>query len=139
MIQIYSNNIDVAAQSAIPLNNVSIRKGCTSVNVGPTSIALNERGVYMIQMDAFCEAAAAGDITIQLRRDGVLMPDAISTVTGAPAETDTLHFSKTVQVRESNTNCCCTSPTVIEFVNGPDADNVAVTGLHINVVVTKLW
>jgi hypothetical protein len=138
MIQLYSNNLDVAAQTAIPLNNVSIRKGCTAVNIGPTSIALNERGVYMVTMDAFAEAGAAGTISIQLRKDGVLQPDAISSVTGAVGEIDTLHFQKTVQVQQSNTPCCCTSPTILEFINAPATDDVAVTGLHINVIVTKL-
>jgi hypothetical protein len=138
MIQVYSTNIDVPVQSAIPLNNVTIRKGCTAVNSGPTSISLNKRGVYMVHMDAFAEAAAAGPITIQLRKDGVLLPQAISSVTGAVGEIDTLHFETPIQVQDDNTNCYCTAPTVIEFINAPGADDVAVTGLHINAVVTKL-
>lgn len=134
MIQIYSTNINVPAETAVPLNNVKIRKGCTAVNVSPTTIQLNKRGVYMVHVDAFGEAAAAGDITLQLQRNGQPVPAAISTVTGAVGEIDTLHFEDLVQVSEDNTSCCCTSPTELQIVTG----DVGINGLHINVIVTKL-
>jgi hypothetical protein len=134
MLQVYSDNIVVPANSAIPLNNVKIRKGCTAVNSAPSTIQLNKRGVYVVNMDAFGEAAAAGDITIQMFRNGVADPSAVSTVTGAVGEIDTLHFETLVQVSEDNTPCCCTAPTEIRFETG----DVGINGLHINAVVTKL-
>ena len=92
------------------------------------------RGVYMVHVDACGEAAAAGDISLQLQRNGVAQPAAISTVTGAVGEIDTLHFEDLVQVSEDNTPCCCTSPTELQIVTG----EIGINELHINVIVTKL-
>lgn len=127
MLQIYSSAIDVAANAAYPLNTVSIQKGSTVVPSGAASIQLNKCGVYMVSCDAYTDPAA--ELSIQLYKNGLPQPQAISVSEGGNASFNTL-----VQVSENNTNCCCTSPTVLQIMNG----DTAVTGAHINVCVTKL-
>ena len=134
MLEVYSSNLDVAAGAAIPLNNVIIQKGNTAVNSAPATVQLNRSGVYMVHCDGFCTAGAAGDVTIQMTKNGLLQPQAISTFTGAAATTDTFEFNTLVQVPNNNTNCCCSSPTILQFIN----NGIAVSGLHINVCVTKV-
>lgn len=134
MIQLYSDNISVPANSTVPLNNAKLRKGCTAVQAGAAGIQLNRKGIYCVHMDAYAVPEAAGLLQLQLTRNGVPMPEAISAVTGAAGSTETLGFDTYVQVSEDNTPCCCTSPTELQVMTG----DVAFTGLHINVTVSKL-
>ena len=55
MLEGYSLNVAVGADTAVPFNNVTVEKGCTAKMVSPSSIALNKCGVYMVSVD--CTAA----------------------------------------------------------------------------------
>ena len=124
MLEIYSLNLEVEAETAIPLNNVSIQKGCTAVSSAPATIALNKAGVYMVSVNASTTDTA----TIQLYKDGIPQPQAQNTG-GA------VSFTTLVQVPTSNTNCCNTSPTFLQVFNAGDT---AVTFDNVNVCVTKI-
>lgn len=124
MLEVYSLNVTVAAGASVPLNNVTLLKGCTAVTSGASSIALNKCGVYMVSVDASSAAAA----TIQLFKNGVAQPQAQSTGT-------TPNFTTLVQVDENNNCCPCSSATVIQVVNTGTAD---ATFTDFNVVVTKV-
>ena len=124
MLEVYSLNVTVPADTAIPLNNVSLKKGCTAVPSGASSIALNKCGVYMVA----CDASAEASTTIQLFKNGVAQPQAQSTG-GTPA------FTTLVQVEENNGCCACESPTVIQVVNTGTAE---ATFSQVNVAVTKV-
>lgn len=134
MIQVYSSNIDVAAGATYPLNNVVIQKGCSAVLVGASTIQLNQRGIYAIHCDGFATPEAATDVSVQMQVNGLARPDAISGFTGVADTQDTFAFEALVQVSENNTNCCCTAPTTVQFVNG----ETGVLDAHINIVVTKI-
>lgn len=123
MLEVYSLNVTAASDSAIPLNNVSYKKGCTATIEGASSIALNKCGVYMVSVDASSAAAA----TVQMYKNGIAQAQAQSTGT-------TPNFTTLVAVDENNTCCPCSAPTVIQFVNtGAEA-----TFADFNVVVTKV-
>lgn len=136
MIQAYSNGLTVAAGATYPLNNVVFYKGGTAVPAGAGGVALTKRGVYDVQVDGFATLAAAGDYSIQLTRNGVPMPQAISTTTLAAAGGASGSFSTLVVVEDND--CCCnwTSSAVTVGVINPS--EVEVTDAHINVTVTKL-
>ena len=123
MLEVYSTDIEVAVNSAIPFNNVHIQKGCSAVASAPATIQLNKCGVYEISVDA----SASAETTIELSRDGILQPEAQSTGTS-------LSFTSLVQVPTSNTACCCSSPTQLQVFN----TGAAVTLTNVNVVVTKI-
>ena len=133
MIQGYSTDITVAENTAIPFNNVTIKKGCGAELAGPATIQLNKAGIYMVSVDGSIEPAAAGEVSIQLSKDGILQPQAQAIETGATDSITHLSFVTLVQVKENNTCSCCTSPTRIQVINGTEG-----TFSNINIVVTKL-
>ena len=124
MLEAYSLNVTVPAETAIPLNNVTIEKGCTAVHSAPNTIQLNKCGVYMVS----CDASSTTTPTVQLYKNGVAQPQAQSTG-GTPC------FITLVQVEQNNTNCCCSSPTLLQLFNAGTAE---ATFTDINVVVTKV-
>jgi hypothetical protein len=66
MLQVYSDNLTVAANQAFPFNNVFVDKGCSEVLSAPATIQLNKRGIYLVEMDGFATPDAVDDITVQL-------------------------------------------------------------------------
>lgn len=123
MLQVYSNNIEVAENTPIPLNNVVLKKGCTAEVSGVATIALNKCGVYCIMVNSSSATAA----TIQLYENGVAQPQAESV--GASAS-----FNTYVQVESNNTRCPCSAPKTIQIVN----TGAETTFTNFNVLVTKV-
>lgn len=137
MLQIYSANIEVAANSPIPFNNVAISKGCNEKFVGPATIQLNKRGVYLIEVDGFALGDTAGEtVTVQLYVNGVALQQAISSATATAVTTVCpVSFKTFVQVTENNCNCnCLTSPTIVQLFTG----DTAISDAHMNMVITKI-
>ena len=123
MLQAYSLNVEVPAETAIPFKSVKTNKGCSTELSGNSTIQLNECGVYKVHFDG--STAASG--TVELYVNGVAQPQAQSTGTS-------LGFDTLVQVPKNNCNCPCSSPTVIQILNTGEA---AATFTNANVVVTK--
>ena len=122
MLEAYSQNIDVAANSPIPFNSTSLIKGCTVTKPSTDTINLNKCGIYMVSVDASAEAST----TLQLYKNGVAQPQAQSTG-GTPA------FNTLVQVSENNSCCPCASPTTLQVVN-----TTATTLTDCNIIITKV-
>ena len=136
MLQVYSDNLAVTANTVFPFNNVVIDKGCAENLSAPATIQLNKAGIYLVEMDGFATPDAATEVSVQLMVNGVLQPQAITTfVPAAVTDTRTFGFKTFVRVQENNCPCnCLTSPTTLQFVNG----TTALTDAHINVVITKI-
>lgn len=135
MLQAYSSLLSVVADAAFPFNNVTVDKGCGETLSAPASIQLNQRGVYLVEVDGFATSEAAGENTIQLYVNGIAQPQAISSFTGTTGGIANYGFKTFVQVTENNCPCNCTaSPTVLQVRNG----TIALTDAHINIVVTKI-
>ncbi len=142
MLEVYSLNLQVAegdgtsSSPSIPFNNVSIKKGCTVVLTAPATIQFNKCGVYNISCDASVSAGdTVDDIIIQLTKNGILQPQAQSSVTPAAApDLSTLHFETLVQVPMNNSGCYCSSPTTVEILNL----GAAASFKNINLAVTKI-
>ena len=136
MIQGYSSNLEVAAGAAYPINNVTLKKGNSVIQSGPSSIQLNQRGVYLVHYDGFATATVGGTISTQLYVNGIAQPAAISEYEAADvAAAGSLQFETCVQVPNNNCNCNMTSsPTTLQFIN----NGIAIEDAHINIVVTKL-
>ena len=136
MLQVYSTNIAVDANTVFPFNNIVLDKGCGENLSAPATIQLNQRGVYLVEMDGFATPDAATEVSIQLMVNGVAQPQAITSfVPAAITDTRTFGFKTFVRVLENNCNCnCLTSPTILQFMNGA----TALSDAHINVVITKI-
>lgn len=119
MLEVYSKNVTVAADASVPLNNSVLLKGTSALLQGATTIQLNKCGVYQVAVSAVAIGSAAGDIVLQLSKDGVLQPQAISSATAADATSSIpMSFITLVQVPQNNCpNCLCSAPTTINFVN----------------------
>ena len=136
MLQVYSSNLAVEANAPFVFNNVALDKGCGERLISPSTIALERRGVYLVEMDGFATPDAATEVAIQLYVNNVPQPQAITTfVPAAVTDTRTFGFKTFVRVLENNCNCnCLTTPTILQFMNG----TTALTDAHINVVVTQI-
>lgn len=139
MIEIYSKNITVGENELIPFNIVSLKKGATVTNSGSYELVFNQCGIYQLTLSAVAEPAAApaetstaSTISVNLIKDGVVIPRAQSeeTSTGAAA----LSFSTLVQVNRNNNPCVCSTPVICSIRN----TGVAATFSNIDVVVTKI-
>ena len=136
MLQVYSDNLTMAAEQAFPFNNVVVDKGCAEKLSAPATIQLNQRGVYLVEVDGYATPDAASQVTVQLYVNGVPQPQAKSGFMGT-AVTATDNFSFKTFVRVSTNNCpnnCVTSPTILQVMNL----DTSLTDAHINVVVTKI-
>ena len=136
MLQVYSDSLTVAAATVFPFNNVVMDKGCAETLTAPATIQLNQRGVYLVEMDGFATPDAATAVSVQLYVNGIAQPQAISSfVPASVTDARTFGFKTFVRVLENNCNCnCLTSPTTLQFMNG----ETAVSDAHINVVITKI-
>lgn len=136
MLQVYSSNLEVGANSAFPFNNVVFDKGCGETLSAPATIQLNRQGIYLVEMDGFATPDAATEVTIQLYVNGVAQPQAITSfMPAAITDTRTFGFKTFVRVLENNCQCnCLTSPTVLQIMNG----DTALSDAHINVAITKI-
>ena len=136
MLQVYSSNLAVDANTVFPFNNVVLDKGCGENLSAPATIQLNQRGIYLVEMDGFATPDAATEVSVQLYVNGVAQPQAISSfVPASVTDTRTFGFKTYVRVLENNCQCnCLTSPTTLQFMNG----TTALSDAHINVVISKL-
>lgn len=136
MIQVYSDNLAVAANTVFPFNNVVMDKGCAEQLSAPATIQLNKQGVYLVEMDGYATPDTATEVAIQLMVNGVAQPQAITSFTPASiTDTRAFGFKTFVRVLENNCQCnCLTAPTTLQFMNG----DTEVSDAHINVVITKI-
>lgn len=135
MLQVYSSDLTVNANAAFPFNNVVLDKGCAERLSAPATVQLNQRGVYLVEVDGFATGSAAGADVIQLFVNGVALPQAQTSPTLITTGPTNFGFKTFIQVAENNCNCnCVSSPTVLQVVNGDQA----LTDAHINMVVTKI-
>ena len=136
MLQVYSSNLAVEANTVFPFNNVVMDKGCGETLSAPATIQLNKQGVYLVEMDGFATPDAATEVSVQLYVNGVAQPQAISTfVPAAVTDTRTFGFKTFVRVTQNNCPCnCLSAPTTLQFMNG----TTALSDAHINVVVTQI-
>lgn len=135
MLQAYSSNLSVAANAAFPFNNLTVDKGCAETLSAPASIQLNQRGVYLVEVDGFATGSTGTTDTVQLYVNGVAYPQAISSFAIAAGDISNFSFKTLIQVTTNNCPCnCAASPTVLQVLNGEGA----LTEGHINIIVTKL-
>jgi uncharacterized protein YfaQ (DUF2300 family) len=135
-LETYSQNISVQQNVAIPFNNTSLDKGCSIEKSAANTINLNRCGVYEVNFDAtLSTAGTSGNVQVQMAKNDVIQPQANAAATSTATGTIvSLSFSTLVQVTENNSNCCCSSPTTLRFMNvGP-----AATYVQANVTVRKI-
>jgi len=63
MLEAYSLNVAVSANSNVPFNSTSLQKGCTVTRTAPDTFVLNKCGVYMVSVDASAAASTTYSFT----------------------------------------------------------------------------
>lgn len=136
MLEVYSKNVNALANAPITLNNVALLKGNSTQLQGVSTIQLNKVGIYEVTVSAVATASTVGEISIQLEKNDVLQPQAVSAVTAADTTSSySLGFTTLVQVTQNNNyNCICTIPTSIDIIN----TGVAATFNSITVTVVRV-
>ena len=115
MLEVYSKNVTVAENGIIPLTTVALIKGTSTQLLGTSTIQFNKCGIYEVTVSGSVTGSAAGEIIIQLEKNGVVQPQAVSLATAADT-TSIIPFSFTtlIQVPDSNNiNCPCSTTTTI--------------------------
>lgn len=135
MLEAFSVSKTIPTNGIIPFDSVVLEKGDTAILSGTSSIQLNKCGVYEIVFNMTATATTAGNVIVNMTKDGAIQPQATRTITGATTATSAnVPITTLVQVSKNNSNCCCSSPTTIQFINA----GVPVLANSTNIVVTKI-
>jgi len=117
----------VTAGGVLPLTTIA-RRQCGCVNqLGSDSIILERTGYYKVTATATFNAPAAGDVTINLTKDGVAVPGitATETITTADTEVRSIAVSGIVRVN------CGSGAAVLQLVNAGVAINTSNISLDV--------
>ena len=117
MLEVYSAGVTVAAGGIIPLDDVKVWKNRTSTREG-NSIALNARGVYRVSVDGYGTSTTAGEVQLQLYREGIADPSAISVSSVTANGTAAVGFTTYIQVDRDTTPAPGSSPVTFQLING---------------------
>lgn len=98
MLQAYSKNVAVTANSTIPLNNVTLKTGRTAVLEGSGTVALNCAGIYNVSFNAYGTSTADGTVGAKLQADGVDVAQAAVSSTATAGSVIPISFSTLVTV-----------------------------------------
>lgn len=136
MLEVLSNDVTVATNAPIPLQNVTLLKGCSVSTQGTSSIMFSKCGVYEVNISATATSATetTGTVGIQVSKNGTLQGVAIVEGVADTTNPHSLTLTHLIQVPSNDCKCnCCTSPTTITIQN---VGNSAI--IDLDVVVTKV-
>lgn len=125
-----NTNATVAANGNIPFGSVIRRFGCNCQLEGG-AITCCGRGYYEIDCSITMTPVGAGAVGVQLYADGVAVPGATASVTGAAATTENLSFKALVRQR-----CEGAVSLTLGLLSGAVATGVTVNNL--GTVVKKI-
>ena len=134
MINSYtSTSHTILTNALIDFDINAVKTGCTVTHAeGTPTFSLNRPGLYYVAFNADALPTAAGDLVAQLRSNNELVPGAIATTTGTTTSTESLSFSRIIQVKPS---CCSIDNSVnLTVINS----GVGATYSNANIVITKL-
>lgn len=106
----------VAVDSVFNFPNVT-RTGSSIVSNGSGSFTLDNAGLYLIIASVSGAGAAAGNLSIQINRNGVLIPGTVQ-VANSTAATDIVNLTTSTIVDIPRSCACINNDAVITIVNG---------------------
>ena len=115
MLQVYSENVTVPENTNFPLQTVKVWKGPTSMLSGNV-INLTKRGVYRVTVSAVATAETAGVSGIQLYKNGIADPSAVTQATVPAAGYAAISFTAYIQVTDDATPDPGSSPVQIQLI-----------------------
>jgi hypothetical protein len=115
-VRVYNANPQVVTDAATTLTlegTPVVDTGC-SLTLNAGGISVNKSGLYHLSADVTFTPAAAGTATIQLYKDGVPLPCALSQTTAVAATTFTTHIETDLCIN----TCCVNSPVITLVISG---------------------
>lgn len=112
-VRVYNNTPQVVTADATPLvlEGVPVVYSGCSLTLNTGSITVEKSGLYHLSADVTVTPGAAGALIVQLYRDGVALPCAISTDAVLADSPITVHVETDLII-----NTCCISQPVITVV-----------------------
>lgn len=129
MIQVYSENLTVAANDTLALNNIMLRTGST-VSLNGNTLTLNAPGLYHVEFNGYGASTEAGTIGVKLQSNGNDIKQAKSSATTGAGAPQAISFNTLIPVQK----CPCMAGKPIQLIY----TGTAGTMNFINVIVTKL-
>lgn len=117
MSLIYMTNttpVDVAAGGRLPIS-VTRRTGCAIQN-GDNSVILKKPSYYTVNATVSFVGQTAGDVTLELQKNDVVVPGITSSVTVATPDTDIYNLTLTGVIRL----LCYEGDAILTLVNNSD-------------------
>lgn len=127
----YSNASQPYVATGTPLAILGAQEtdcGC-SVKTQPGGMQICTGGLYCLEADVTSTPTAAGTQVVQLYRDGVAIPSAVSTITAVAAAIVTQHVGTVLRVGV----CCAGCPVFTVRISG-----VAGTVSHVKMAAVRL-
>ena len=114
-------NANFAASQALAINDVFNFPNVTKTGIsvrsnGSGSFTLNNPGLYLIIASVSGAGAAAGNLSIQINRNGVLIPGTVQ-VANSTAATDIVNLTTSTIVDIPRSCACINNDAVITIVN----------------------
>ena len=106
--------------NTVPVGSI-IRRYGRCIDATGSAINLGESGYYLVDVSASVTAGAAGDVTLSLAQDGILIPGATATATVATVNTQVVNLKITGVVRVM----CCTPSSLSVVVGGDSAPTIS--------------
>lgn len=105
----------VAVGGTVPLGTTIRRFGCNLMQAGD-GITMTGSGYYKVSASATVEGSAAGTITLSVYKDGVAVPGATASVTGAADTIYDIALNSLIRLQ-----CCNASSTLTIVLTGTAA------------------
>ena len=117
-IRVYNNTAQAFTAALTPLNlegTPVVDSGC-SLTLNTASIRVNKSGLYHLSADVTYTPTAAGVAIVQLYKDGVALPCAISQQTVVAGSVYTAHVETDLEI----ITCCVNRPLITLDISGVD-------------------
>lgn len=117
LLDVYSTTAQtLITGQAVAYTGINVDTGCSIEYLSPTSARIVKPGVYKVSFIGVASASVVGNVTLQIQRDGVLIPAATATETYANT-TDLHSFAIETLVKVLPSCCVVQNQPVISVVN----------------------
>lgn len=118
----------VAANGFLQFPTNAVSGGSSIAHTAGSTMTTLGYGLYLVAVNADLTPTAAGDIGLQLVRNGVAVPGAEATVTGATGDTYNVGFTTLLVVRRS---CCAVNNNAALQVQATAAGTISNASLSV--------
>ena len=102
------------ALTTIIIDGTPVVESGTSLSLNPSSISVNGSGLYHFSSDITFTPTADGAFVVQMYKDGVALPCAVSSETVTSGVTVTTHIETDLVL----SSCCAVTPSITVVTSG---------------------